>query len=335
MNVFKKSLLIITPLLLFTVGILAPQAASSQALPKEDDNNYEPGCFTIFYTAEEGVRKVTCGGFESENPGFKADPNKCYFRWLLPASGQLSKPVHLNCQAGPTWQTPPIFPKDNTAGNGPATSPLVTPPNAPPPGPTPTPGVHPGTQKYSPGCYIEVMMGFQKVDCSKFKDPFYPSFNPSPEKCYFGWAITGFGPSAPVMIDCEKGPGIGAPRIAPLDNIPGNGEKEAGVPGPPKQTIDAELTTFESDQCNGKAVTPTDNCILDNINTVINVLSAGVGIIVIITIITAGIQYITAGGDPQKISQAKNRIRNALFALLAFAFLFAFLQWIVPGGILP
>ncbi len=78
----------------------------------------------------------------------------------------------------------------------------------------------------------------------------------------------------------------------------------------------------------------SDNCtIMHYVNIVIDVLSAAVGIIVIIMIVAGGIQYITAGGDPQRVTAAKARIANAVLALVAFLFLFAFLQWIVPGGL--
>lgn len=63
-------------------------------------------------------------------------------------------------------------------------------------------------------------------------------------------------------------------------------------------------------------------------------LSAGVGIIVVMMIVVGGIQYASAGGDPGKVAAAKSRIYNAIYALLAYLVLFAFLQWVVPGGII-
>lgn len=68
-------------------------------------------------------------------------------------------------------------------------------------------------------------------------------------------------------------------------------------------------------------------------NPVINFLTAVVGIVVTIAIIIGGIQYSTSADDPQKVAAAKARIINAVLALLAFIFLWAFLQWLVPGGV--
>lgn len=63
-------------------------------------------------------------------------------------------------------------------------------------------------------------------------------------------------------------------------------------------------------------------------------ISGLVGIVIVISIIAAGIQWSTAGNNPQQVAAAKSRIFNALLALFVFIFMFAFLQWIVPGGIL-
>jgi hypothetical protein len=68
------------------------------------------------------------------------------------------------------------------------------------------------------------------------------------------------------------------------------------------------------------------------INPIINFLAALVGIVVTIMLIAGGIQYSSAGGDPAKVSAAKTKIMNALIALLAFFFIYAGLQWLVPGG---
>lgn len=50
-------------------------------------------------------------------------------------------------------------------------------------------------------------------------------------------------------------------------------------------------------------------------------------------IVIGGIQYSLSKGDSGAVASAKKRIVNALLALLAFIFLRAFLEWIIPGGI--
>lgn len=69
------------------------------------------------------------------------------------------------------------------------------------------------------------------------------------------------------------------------------------------------------------------------INPTINLLGATVGLVAIISIILAGISYSMAEGDAQKVANAKNRITKTIIGLIAFAFLYVFLQFLVPGGL--
>lgn len=87
--------------------------------------------------------------------------------------------------------------------------------------------------------------------------------------------------------------------------------------------------------CKGKTV---DQCLTVNpithyINITIAFLSGLVGIVVVAVIIIGGIQYSMAGGNATALQAARQKITNGLIALFAFIFLFAFLQWLVPGGL--
>lgn len=66
----------------------------------------------------------------------------------------------------------------------------------------------------------------------------------------------------------------------------------------------------------------------------INWISVFIVIGSVIALAAAGVQYSAAAGDSGKIAEAKKRITNVLMALLAYFFLFAFIQWLVPGGII-
>jgi hypothetical protein len=65
----------------------------------------------------------------------------------------------------------------------------------------------------------------------------------------------------------------------------------------------------------------------------VKVLAGLVAVFVTLSIIIAGIQYSAAADDASKVGAAKNRIRNALIALLAYIFLLAFVRYLLPGGI--
>lgn len=75
------------------------------------------------------------------------------------------------------------------------------------------------------------------------------------------------------------------------------------------------------------------NPIVSRLNTIVNFLAGLVGIVVIGVIIFGGIQYISAGDNATQITAAKQRIMNGIIALLIFIFTYAFLQWLIPGGV--
>jgi hypothetical protein len=73
------------------------------------------------------------------------------------------------------------------------------------------------------------------------------------------------------------------------------------------------------------------NPIIKDIRLIVNLLSAGVGVVITGSIIFAGIQYAYAGNNSTTVGAAKKRIQDSLIALLAFFFVYAFLNWIIPG----
>lgn len=81
--------------------------------------------------------------------------------------------------------------------------------------------------------------------------------------------------------------------------------------------------------CNGAHHNP----IIDLSYAFIRFLSFGVGVVAIASIVFAGIQYSTSEGNPEKTQQAKERIRNSILALLIYLFIFAIVQYLVPGGL--
>lgn len=76
-----------------------------------------------------------------------------------------------------------------------------------------------------------------------------------------------------------------------------------------------------------------NNPIVHDLNVIVNILSALVGVVVTAVIVLGGVQYAMAGDSPDAVSKAKQRITNGLIALAAFLLIYGFLQWIVPGGV--
>lgn len=83
----------------------------------------------------------------------------------------------------------------------------------------------------------------------------------------------------------------------------------------------------------GQTLTKENCSIVAYVVLITNVLSGLVGVVIVIMIAVGGIQYTMSRDDPSAVSAAKNKIRNAVFALVIYIFGFAFLQWLIPGGI--
>ncbi len=71
----------------------------------------------------------------------------------------------------------------------------------------------------------------------------------------------------------------------------------------------------------------------DFMYSIIRFLSAGVGIVVIISIILAGIKYSSSEGNAEATQAAKNRVKETLIGLFVYIFAFALIQYLVPGGV--
>ena len=96
--------------------------------------------------------------------------------------------------------------------------------------------------------------------------------------------------------------------------------------------IKGSQTAADFKKCND-ATSKEDGCVAKYISMAIAFLSGGVGIVVVIMIIIGGIQYTSSSGDPQKVGAAKQKIFNAVLALVAWVLLLGFLNYLVAGGL--
>lgn len=74
--------------------------------------------------------------------------------------------------------------------------------------------------------------------------------------------------------------------------------------------------------------------ILDVTFAIIRFLSYGVGLVIIASLVVAGIQYTTSQGDPKASAMAQERIKSTVIALIIFIFGYAILDYILPAGFL-
>lgn len=66
---------------------------------------------------------------------------------------------------------------------------------------------------------------------------------------------------------------------------------------------------------------------------VVNFLAIGVGIAVVGGIIFGAIRYITSNGNAAQAQQGVSIIVNAVIGLLLFMFMYAIINFLVPGGL--
>jgi hypothetical protein len=103
----------------------------------------------------------------------------------------------------------------------------------------------------------------------------------------------------------------------------------AGSDPAPQGTCDGGACEDPAVQCK------SNNCDLINkyVTPAINLLSLSFGVIAAGSLIAGGIQYSTSSGEAQKVTNAKKRIFNTLVAVLAYLFMYSFLEFLIPGGI--
>lgn len=65
---------------------------------------------------------------------------------------------------------------------------------------------------------------------------------------------------------------------------------------------------------------------------VINILTAGIGVAAVGGIIYGAVLYTTSGGSLDQVKKARQIIRDVIIGLAMYALMYAFLNYIVPGG---
>ena len=66
---------------------------------------------------------------------------------------------------------------------------------------------------------------------------------------------------------------------------------------------------------------------------IINILTAGVGVLAVGGIVYGSILYTSAGGNQEQVKKAMGIFTNVVVGVIAFAGMWALLNFIVPGGV--
>lgn len=98
--------------------------------------------------------------------------------------------------------------------------------------------------------------------------------------------------------------------------------------------VDSRGDCFPINNADADDTPLSENPILIYMGRLIVFLSGGVGIILVITVIIAGIRYSLARGNPQETAAAKGMIEKVAISAILYLFAFAIINWLIPGGLL-
>lgn len=65
----------------------------------------------------------------------------------------------------------------------------------------------------------------------------------------------------------------------------------------------------------------------------INILTAGIGVLAVAGIVYGSILYTSAGGNPEQTKKAMGIISNVVIGIVAYALMYALLNFLIPGGL--
>ena len=90
-----------------------------------------------------------------------------------------------------------------------------------------------------------------------------------------------------------------------------------------------DFSSYATRYCTGDSTSITVLILI-----VIDFLAIGVGIAVVGGIAYGGVRYAASGGDAGKTKEAIGIITNAVIGLVLFVFMYAIVNFFVPGGVL-
>lgn len=81
------------------------------------------------------------------------------------------------------------------------------------------------------------------------------------------------------------------------------------------------------------SILPGNWGIEDILKLVLNVIVYGLGAAAVLGVIIAGIMYMTARDNEAQVAKAKTRLYEIIIGLVAWAVMYAVLNWLIPGGL--
>jgi hypothetical protein len=100
--------------------------------------------------------------------------------------------------------------------------------------------------------------------------------------------------------------------------------------------VDTSIIKCPTDTNNNVSNTNTDvskTAVFQLLIIAIKILTGGIGVLAIAGIVYGSIMYTTAAGSPEQVKKAIEIFRNVVIGIVAYALMFGFLNFIIPGGV--
>ena len=127
----------------------------------------------------------------------------------------------------------------------------------------------------------------------------------------------------------------GDAAAAPFCERPDSGDSGGGTSVPTGDKTCGGVTTsiISCDEGGGDGAPIEETGVWGFLLLVVNILTAGVGVAALGGLIYGAVLYTASGGSPDQIKKARNVFTNVVVGIIAFAAMYAVLNFIVPGGV--
>ena len=116
----------------------------------------------------------------------------------------------------------------------------------------------------------------------------------------------------------------------------------AAVTASPAQALECSILPSDlcseadkdpSDKNSDGKVDAKDSVVWDLLTLILNILTAGAAIAAVGGIVYGAVLYTSAGGSQEQVKKARGIVVNVAIGIIAFASMYALLQWLIPGGV--
>lgn len=94
-----------------------------------------------------------------------------------------------------------------------------------------------------------------------------------------------------------------------------------------------KTSIINCDQPGGENVPVDKSGVWGILELVINIMTAGIGVLAVGGVVYGSILYTSAGGSVEQTKQARTIIFNVIVGVAMYALMYAFLNYVIPGGL--